>query len=201
LHVRFDILAGFVAFGIVAAATPGPNNLMLMTSGVKFGFGRTLPHLAGVVLGFSLMTALLGLGLDAAFQRIPQLLPVMRVLGALYMLWLAMKVAFAKPLGEVEGGGRPLGFLPAVAFQWVNPKAWVAILGALAAYAPMTDAYAQSVALMVVLFTAITIPSAAAWALFGTALKRLLSDPRAVRPFNFAMAAVLVASIAPILFE
>ena len=132
MHVHFDVLAGFVAFGVVAAATPGPNNLMLMTSGVKFGFVRTLPPLAGVVLGFSLMVALVGLGLDAVFQRVPQLLPVMRILGSLYMLWLAMKIAFAGPIGEVEGGGRPLGFVPAAAFQWVNPKAWVAILGALA---------------------------------------------------------------------
>jgi len=201
LHVHLDVLAGFVAFGVVAAATPGPNNLMLMTSGVKFGFARTLPHLAGVVLGFSLMVALVGLGLDAVFQRVPQLLPVMRILGSLYMLWLAMKIAFAGPIGEVEGGGSPLGFLPAAAFQWVNPKAWVAILGALAAYAPMTDTYAQSVALMVGLFTVITIPSAGAWALFGAALKRLLADPRAVRPFNLAMAVILAASIAPMLFE
>ena len=87
---------------------------MLMTSGVKFGFARTLPHLAGVVLG-----------LDAVFQRVPQLLPVMRILGSLYMLWLAMRIALAGPIGEVDGGGRPLGFLPAVAFQWVNPKACV----------------------------------------------------------------------------
>ena len=174
---------------------------MLMTSGVKFGFARTLPHLAGVVLGFSLMAALLGLGLDAVFQRVPQLMPVMRVLGSLYMLWLAMKIAFAGPIGEAEGGGRPLGFLPAAAFQWVNPKAWVAILSALAAYAPMTDAYAESVALMVALFTVITIPSAGAWTLFGAALKRWLADPRAARPFNLAMAAILAASIASILFE
>ena len=107
MHVHLDVLAGFVAFGVVAAATPGPNNLMLMTSGVKFGFARTLPHLAGVVLGFSLMVALVGLGLDAVFQRVPQLLPVMRILGSLYMLWLAMKIAFAGPIGEVEGGGKP----------------------------------------------------------------------------------------------
>ena len=201
MHVRLDVLAGFVAFGVVAAATPGPNNLMLMTSGVKFGFARTLPHLAGVVLGFSLMAALLGIGLDAVFQRVPQLMTVMRVLGSLYMLWLAMKIAFAGPIGDVEGGGNPLGFVSAAALQWVNPKAWVAILGALAAYAPMTDSYAQSVALMVVLFTAITLPSAGAWALFGAALKRLLGNPRAVRPFNLAMAAILAASIVPMLFE
>ena len=81
MHLHLDVLAGFVAFAVVAAVTPGPNNLMLMTSGVKFGFARTLPHLAGVVLGFSLMVALVGLGLDAVFQRVPQLLPAMRILG------------------------------------------------------------------------------------------------------------------------
>lgn len=201
MQIRLDVLAGFVAFGVVAAATPGPNNLMLMTSGLKFGFSRTLPHLAGVVFGFSLMAALLGLGLDAVFDRVPQLLSVMRILGSLYMLWLAMKIAFAGPIGDAGGGGNPLGFFAAVAFQWVNPKAWVAILSALAAYAPMTDTYAESVALMVGLFTAITIPSAGAWALFGSTLERLLADSRAVRPFNLAMAVILAASIAPMLFE
>jgi threonine/homoserine/homoserine lactone efflux protein len=201
LSVHLDALAGFVAFAFVASATPGPNNLMLMTSGVKFGFARTLPHLAGVVVGFSLMAALLGLGLDVVFQRVPRLLPVMRVAGSLYMIYLAMKVALAGPIGEAGGGGRPLGFLPAVAFQWVNPKAWVAILGALAAYAAMTDVYAESVLMMVVLFTVINTPSAGAWTLFGSGLKRLLQNPRVVRPFNLAMAAILVASIAPMLFE
>lgn len=201
MNVHADVLAGFVAFTFVASATPGPNNLMLMTSGVKFGFARTLPHLAGVVVGFSLMAALLGAGLDVVFQRVPQLMPVMRVAGALYMLWLAMKIAFAGPIHETGGGGQPLGFLSAAAFQWVNPKAWVAILSALAAYASMTDVYAQSVALMVVLFTVINLPSAAAWTLFGAGLKRVLRNPRLVRPFNFVMAAILVASIAPILFE
>ena len=201
MHVNFDVLAAFVAFAVVASATPGPNNVMLMTSGAKFGFARTLPHLAGVVLGFSLMVALLGLGLDAVFQRVPQLLPAMRILGSVYMFWLAAKIALAGPIGEAKGGGRPLGFLSAVAFQWVNPKAWVMTLGALAAYAPMTDAYAKSVALMVALFTAITVPSSGAWALFGASLKRFIANPRAVRPFNFVMAAVLIASIAPMLFE
>ncbi len=201
MNVRLDVLAGFMAFGFVAAATPGPNNLMLMTSGVKFGFVRTLPHLAGVVVGFSLMAALLGLGLDVVFQRIPQLLPVMRIAGSLYMLYLALTIAFAGPFGEAGEGGRPLGFLPAVAFQWVNPKAWVAILGALAAYAAMTDVYAESVALMVVLFAVITAPSAGAWTLFGSGLKRLLQNPRVVRPFNIVMAVILIASIAPMLFE
>ena len=117
---------------------------MLMTSGVKYGLGRTLPHLAGVILGFGLMIAVVGLGLDILFQRFPQILPVMRVAGSIYMIWLALKIALAKPIGEVEAGGRPIGFLAAAGFQWVNPKAWVMALSALAAYAGVVDGYTSS---------------------------------------------------------
>jgi threonine/homoserine/homoserine lactone efflux protein len=114
---------------------------MLMTSGVKYGLGPTLPHMAGVILGFGLMIAVVGLGLDILFQRFPQILPVMRVAGSIYMIWLALKIALAKPIGEVEAGGRPIGFLAAAGFQWVNPKAWVMALSALAAYAGVVDGY------------------------------------------------------------
>jgi threonine/homoserine/homoserine lactone efflux protein len=117
---------------------------MLMTSGVKYGLGRTLPHLAGVILGFGLMIAVVGLGLDILFQRFPQILPVMRVAGSIYMIWLALKIAVARPIGEVEAGGRPIGFLAAAGFQWVNPKAWVMALSALAAYAGVVDGYTSS---------------------------------------------------------
>jgi threonine/homoserine/homoserine lactone efflux protein len=95
---------------------------MLMTSGVKYGLRPTLPHLAGVILGFGLMIAVVGLGLDVLFHRFPQILPIMRIAGSIYMIWLALKIALAKPIGEVAAGGRPIGFLAAAGFQWVNPK-------------------------------------------------------------------------------
>src|SRR3984885_643631 len=114
---------------------------MLMTSGVKYGFGRTLPHLAGVILGFALMITVVGLGLDIVFERFPQILPVMRVAGSIYMVWLALKIALAKPIGRGAPGGRPISFLAAAGFQWVNPKAWVMALSALAAYAGVVDGY------------------------------------------------------------
>ena len=94
-----------------------------------------------MILGFGLMIAVVGLGLDILFQRFPQILPVMRVAGSIYMIWLALKIALAKPVGEVEAGGRPIGFLAAAGFQWVNPKAWVMALSALAAYAGVVDGY------------------------------------------------------------
>jgi threonine/homoserine/homoserine lactone efflux protein len=143
---------------------------MLMTSGVKYGLRPTLPHMAGVILGFGLMIAVVGLGLDILFHRFPQILPIMRIAGSIYMIWLALKIALAKPIGEVEAGGRPIGYTSSVFF--------IAALCAL-----------------------IAIPCSGVWLVFGASLSRLLKDPRVTRPFNWTMAALLVASIAPTLFE
>lgn len=199
--IHSEILWALTAFAFVASITPGPNNLMLMTSGVKYGFGPTLPHLVGVVLGFALMIAIVGFGLGVLFERSPQILPVMRVAGSLYMVWLALRIALAKPIGKAEPGGRPIGFFAAAGFQWVNPKAWAMALGALAAYAGVVDSYAGGVLLIAALCAAIAVPCCIAWTLFGASLSRLLMDPRVARPFNWTMAALLVASIAPVIFE
>jgi threonine/homoserine/homoserine lactone efflux protein len=188
------------AFCFVSGVTPGPNNLMLMTSGVNFGFRRTLPHLMGVVVGFCLMVALIGLGLDAIFSRFPAFLPAMRYLGAAYMLWLATKIALAGPVREGEIRGAPLGFFGAVAFQWVNPKGWVIAISALTAYSVVDD-YTRNVLIVALAYLAIGLPSSGSWALLGSSMRRALGDPRVARPFNLTMAALLVASIAPVLFE
>jgi threonine/homoserine/homoserine lactone efflux protein len=201
LTIHPETLWALAAFAFVASITPGPNNLMLMTSGVKYGFGRTLPHLTGVVLGFALMIAVVGLGLSILFERYPQILPTMRIAGSLYMVWLALRIALAKPISEAEPGGRPIGFFAAAGFQWVNPKAWAMALGALAAYAGVVDSYAGGVLLIAALCGVIAIPCCVAWTLFGASLSRLLMDPRVSRPFNWTMAALLVASIAPTLFD
>jgi threonine/homoserine/homoserine lactone efflux protein len=201
LTVHAETLWALTAFAFVASITPGPNNLMLMTSGVKYGFGRTLPHLVGVILGFALMIAVVGLGLGVLFLRYPQVLPTMRIVGALYMVWLALKIALARPLSEAEPGGRPIGFFAAAGFQWINPKAWAMALGALAAYAGVVDSYAGGVLLIAALCALIAVPCCFAWTLFGASLSRLLRDPRVGRPFNWAMAALLIASIAPAIFE
>jgi threonine/homoserine/homoserine lactone efflux protein len=196
-----EIFWALAAFAFVAAVTPGPNNLMLMTSGVKYGFRRTLPHLVGVILGFALMIAIVGFGLDFIFARFPQLLPIMRIAGSLYMLWLALKIALAKPIDEIEPGGRPIGFFAAAGFQWVNPKAWVMALSALSTYSGVVDGYTLSVLAIALLCALISVPCAGAWALFGASLSRLLANPSVTRPFNWTMAALLVASIAPVMFE
>ena len=198
--MRTDVFLAMLTFCFVSGVTPGPNNLMLMTSGVNFGFRRTLPHLMGVVLGFSLMVALIGLGLDAIFTRFPAVLPAMRYLGAAYMLWLAWKIARSGPVRDGQRGGAPLGFFGAAAFQWINPKGWVMAVSALTTYA-VSASYATTVGVVALTCLIVSIPCSGVWVLFGAAMRRALADPRKARPFNWAMGALLVASIAPVFWE
>ncbi len=198
--MRQDVLYALILFCFVASVTPGPNNIMLMTSGVNFGFRRTLPHLVGVVLGFATMVALIGLGLDAIFARFPQLMPVMRWAGAAYLIGLAWQIANSGPMHEGAVRGRPLGFFGAAAFQWINPKGWVIAISALTAYS-VTDNYMISVIAVALTYLAIGFPSSGAWVVFGSAMRKALHDPRVARPFNLTMAALLVASIVPIFWE
>ena len=198
--MRQDVLYALILFCFVSGVTPGPNNIMLMTSGVNFGFRRTLPHLVGVVLGFAAMVALIGLGLDAIFARFPQLMPVMRWAGAAYLLWLAWRIANSGPMREGVVEGRPLGFFGAAAFQWINPKGWVMAISALTAYS-VTDDYTISVIAVALTYLAIGFPSSGAWVVFGSAMRKALRDPGTARAFNLTMAALLVASIVPIFWE
>jgi threonine/homoserine/homoserine lactone efflux protein len=195
-----DVLLAMLTFCFVSGVTPGPNNLMLMTSGVNFGLRRTLPHLTGVVIGFTIMVALVGLGLTAIFSRIPALLPIMRYVGAVYMLWLAWKIANSGPVGEGETRSAPLGFFGAAAFQWINPKGWVIALSALTAYAVVDD-YARNVLIVALTYFVVAIPSSGIWAVLGASMRRALADPRIARWFNWSMAALLAASIATIFVD
>ncbi len=193
--MSLDTLLALVAFAFVTSVTPGPNNLMLLASGVNFGFRRTVPHMLGIGVGFTLMVALVGLGLAPAFEAQPALHTALRAVGAAYMLWLAWRLAHAGPVGNgAPTRGRLMRFLGAAAFQWVNPKAWVMALTAVAAYAG-ADGGAAGVLPVALVFGAVNLPSVAVWAAFGAALRQALSRPATLRRFNVAMALLLVASL------
>ena len=194
------LLWALCAFCFVASVTPGPNNLMLMTSGVNFGPRRSVPHLLGVCLGFTLMVALVGLGLAGLFARVPTLLLAMKWVGAAYMLWLAWKIANAAPVIPGGGSGRPMTFLGAAAFQWVNPKAWIISVTAVATYT-VPDDFVRTVLMVATVFGIITMFSTGSWVLFGSMLRQLLQRPLLLRAFNWTMAALLVASLYPALTE
>lgn len=200
-HFSLELMLSLIVFATVSSITPGPNNLMIMSSGLNYGFRRSLPHLLGISIGFGLMVLLIGLGAQSLFERYPFLHALMKYVGATYLCWLALKIATA-PTAEVNGTtktlGKPFSFLQAAAFQWVNPKAWVMAVTALTAYLPHPSSMADVAALSVV-FMLVNFPCVGAWAGFGVGLRRILSQPGRMRTFNWATALLLLASIYPIL--
>jgi threonine/homoserine/homoserine lactone efflux protein len=191
------VFAAFGGFVLVSSITPGPNNTMVLASGVNFGFVRTIPHLLGISSGFALMIALIGLGLGSLFTALPWTWPLLRVAATVYLVYLAYKLATAGGVQDRQVG-KPMGFLQAAAFQWVNPKAWVMAVGACSAYVLHPNLW-LNVLLLAGLSAIINLPSVAVWAVFGASLRRWLARPRVLRVFNVTMALLLLGSLWPIL--
>lgn len=185
-----------ILFALVMTITPGPNNMMLLASGVNFGFRRTVPHLFGISSGVALLTLSVGFGLGEAFQRFPRLYTVLEVASVLYLLYLAWKIGTSGSVQATNGERRPMRFHEALAFQWVNPKAWMMVLTAVTTIRLSTD-FGINAALMAAVFYLIGLPCICVWAGFGTAMRRLLSRPAWLRTFNIAMALALLATVYP----
>ncbi|ETX15261.1 lysine transporter LysE [Roseivivax halodurans JCM 10272] len=194
--MTLELFTALLAFALVTVITPGPNNFMLMASGANFGVARSLPHMAGIALGFPAMVFFVGLGVMSVFDLWPPAYTILRVASAAYLLYLAWKIATAAPKFESESGGRPLTFLQAAAFQWVNPKAWSMGLSAITLYAPGRGV--SSVLWVAGVYVACSLISTSAWTVLGTAIGRLLGAPRRLRIFNIAMAILLVATLVPV---
>ena len=192
-----ELFLALTLFAFVSSITPGPNNLMLLASGVNHGFRATLPHMAGVSIGFFILLAAVGLGLGLLFEQVPQLYLVLKWLGAAYLLYLAWGVATAGAPKDAEAR-RPISFWGAASFQWVNPKAWVMAVGAFSSYVPAHSTRALVVG-VAAWFAIVGIPAISLWALSGSRLRHCLRIPRYRRVFNAVMAVLLVASLAPML--
>jgi len=200
---------GAALFMLVSSVTPGPNNTMLMASGVHFGFRRTLAHLMGVQLGFGFMVVAVGLGLHTVLAQFPAFYDLVRFAGAAYMVWMAWSLASARPhvavlaalddgLHSAQDEAKPLGFWGAVLFQWVNPKAWVMAVTIMSAYMPPGAGLLQ-IAPLGMLYVALGFPCSSVWVGFGSALRSYLQDPFRMRVFNCSMAAALLLSLYPML--
>jgi threonine/homoserine/homoserine lactone efflux protein len=196
------MFAGLVAYAFVTSITPGPNNMMLVASGVNFGLTRSVPHILGISVGFGVMVALVGMGLATLFDAYPVIHDILRWVGAAYLIGLAWRIARSPPPGhgQAREAGRPMSFLAAAAFQWLNPKAWIMALGAITTYLPQ-QATGVAVVLLATILAVVNTPCVFVWAAFGVGLRRLLTKPSHVRVFNVAMAALLVLSLYPILMH
>jgi threonine/homoserine/homoserine lactone efflux protein len=197
-----SLLLAFVMFAVVMFFTPGPNNIMLLSSGLSYGFRRTLPHIAGITIGFAFMVGAVGLGLGTVFIAYPVLQTVLKYLGVAYLIYLAAVIAIAEPAAPESGdsAGHPMTFWGAALFQWVNAKGWVMVIGTITAYAAIA-AFPWNIAIQVSLSLILGALSCTAWALFGTALRPMLTSPLAVRAFNIAMAVLLLASLYPVFVD
>ena len=194
-------LASVLAFAVSMSLTPGPNNAMVTASGANFGFMRTVPHMLGIAIGFPAMLAAMALGAGEALRAAPWLETIVRWIGIAYLLWLAFRIATSLPSAkDATVTARPLTAIQAALFQWVNPKAWVIALGAVAAYTTPDRVGRQAAALSAIFFVSALL-SLAFWTAAGVGAGRLLGTPRRRRAFNLAMAALLVASLIPLAFE
>ncbi len=198
-----EIHPALIPFAIAAAFTPGPNNIMIMASGLNYGWRASMPHLLGICFGFPSMFLAVGFGLGYMFEAYPLLHKAIQLIGIFYLLYLAWLIANATPTNlEVgEGDTRPFTFMQAALFQWVNPKAWIMGTSAIATYTTVGADINLQIILIGAVFFAMAFPSAGVWLLFGSGLKRLLSDPRKHRYFNVSMGLVLALSVAPIVWS
>ena len=196
-----EILPALILFVIPAAFTPGPNNLLIMSSGLNFGVRRSMPHLFGICFGFPAMVIAIGLGTGLLFERFPIIHEVIKVASVLYLCYFAWRIAAAEPNSNQNSRSKPFTFLEAALFQWVNPKAWVMATSAIATFTTVGADLNLQITAIVAVFFVVTWPSCGVWLMFGVGLQRILSSARHQRIFNVSMAMLLIVSMTGVIRE
>ena len=195
------LLIAFIVFAAVMFFTPGPNNIMVLSSGLTYGFRRTVPHIAGIAIGFAFMVGAVGLGFGTIFIAYPVLQTILKYAGAAYLIYLAAVIAMSEPVTPGQDNRRgPMTFWGAAMFQWVNVKGWVMVIGTITAYAGIAR-FPWNIVMQVVLSLLLGMMSTSIWTLSGSSLRSFMTSPRAVRAFNIAMAALLLASLYPVFMD
>jgi threonine/homoserine/homoserine lactone efflux protein len=192
-----ELLGPLILFAAAATLTPGPNVVLVTASAANFGFRRTVPQMLGITFGFGTMVLATGLGLAGVVHAEPRLHAVLKYAGAAYLLYLAWRIACTDAAGA-SVRARPIGFVAATLFTWMNPKAWVSALGAAAAFTTVGGDLLLESALIAGVLAAFCMLSAAVWAGFGTVIGRYLANPRVRRIFNWSMAGLLALSLIPV---
>jgi len=195
------LLIAFILFAAVMFFTPGPNNIMLLSSGLTYGFRRTLPHIAGITIGFAFMVGAVGVGLGTIFIAYPVLQTILKYAGVAYLVYLAAVIAMAEPvLPDQDVRRGPMTFWGAAMFQWINAKGWVMVIGTITAYAAIAS-YPWNITIQVVLSLLLGVAATATWVLSGSSLRSFMTSPKAVRAFNIVMAVLLLASLYPVFMD
>lgn len=184
----------FLIYTLVALITPGPNNILLATSGINFGFKRSIPHIIGASCGFALMVGVVGLGVGSLLRSQPLLYECLKIAGIGYLLFLAYSI-YQSPVADMSTDkAEPMNFIQAALFQWVNPKACVTAMGAVTAYLSSGSPLYWYVLIGVVCGVA-AIFSCSLWTWVGEKLQAIINEPKKLHYFNAAMAALLALSV------
>ncbi|PIB26500.1 hypothetical protein BFP76_11350 [Amylibacter kogurei] len=192
--MSFESLVSLFTIAMVAGWTPGPNNTLVANSAARFGFAKTMPHIAGIGIGFPFMVFCIAFGLGALFQQSAVLREGLRAIGIIVLLWFAYKVATAGKPDPTKSADKPFTFFQSAAFQWINPKGWVMAISITSQFiAPQNSLISAFTIASVFVFVGFT--SASGWTLFGTAMQRWLTNDTRVNIFNYTMAALLVFSV------
>jgi threonine/homoserine/homoserine lactone efflux protein len=194
--MELEQLSALVLFAFVSTFTPGPNNLMLMTSGANVGYIRTLPHMSGVAFGFAFMVLIVGLGLSSVFIAYPLTHTVLKYISLAYLVYLAAKIALSGRAKDVQDF-KPMSFFGAASFQWVNPKGWSMALSSVTLYSNGGGWF--ELGIISLTFLLVNYPSGTFWILAGRELQRWLTNSFRVRAFNISMAVLLVGSTLPMI--
>lgn len=194
--MEFEQLTALILFAFVSTFTPGPNNLMLMTSGANVGYLRTLPHMCGIAFGFAFMVLLVGLGLSAVFETYPLAHLILKYISLAYLAYLALKIALSGRAKDVDDF-KPMTFLGAASFQWVNPKGWSMALSSVTLYS--NGGGWLELAIISLTFLVVNFPSGSFWIVAGRELQRWLTSSVRIRSFNILMAVLLVGSTLPMI--
>ncbi|MDN5863165.1 MAG: LysE family translocator [Salinisphaera sp.] len=196
-----DFWIPLTIFAVVAAFTPGPNNLMLAASGMNYGFRRSVPHMIGVTVGFPVMLLCVIFGVGAIIAGLPILREAVQALAAGFIVYFAWKIATAKTDLSADGAGRPLTLWQAALFQWVNPKGWAVAIAVASLYAPGGVRDWDKALYMALLFLTVTCACTSCWTSLGTVIEHALQEPKVRRWINRGMAVALVLTMLPILVK
>jgi len=201
--MEISMLVAISIFAFVMSVTPGPNNIMLLSSGAQFGYQKTLPHILGILIGVASLLASVLLGFGVIFERYPQLYDLLKVVGTIYLFWLAWKITTAstdeKPLIHQQKSSKqdnkPMSLINALLFQFVNPKAWAMTIGSISSFTLAGDAYIESGLWIMLCFAITGFFAISLWAYLGMRIATLLTTKKRKQYFNYTMGAMTAGTL------
>lgn len=197
--MEWSFFLAVAMFAFITSVTPGPNNMMLLASGAQFGFRQTLPHMLGIIMGMALLLTSVLAGLGVLFSTFPVMYTVLKVLGSVYLLWLAWKIGSAPIQASssepVQTKRHPMRWWQAALFQFVNPKAWMMSIGCVSSFSLAGDAYVLSGLWIIILFALMGLPAISLWAGLGVWIRQLLTNATRQRLFNYTMGLLTAATL------